>query len=187
MLQKNVKIGETYLTRIGGELRRVRVDQLVTRTSFGYRGGEKQITRFRVTELKTGKELPKLRSSSSLREITKPTSGVARVRFEPDSQLRCRHCGRTWPLFDLPPKVQQDKRDAHERGCAKNPEVTDVRVSREGGSLFVFDILSTDAAAWVAENVAEPKSWLGTTALIVEHRYAKLLADGLREAGFIVR
>lgn len=136
MLQKNVKIGETYLTYIGKELRRVRVDREVKRTQWGYRSGDRQVTRFICTELRTGKELPKPRSSGSLREEPKPI---------------------------------------------------DVRVTADSSpaTVYAFELRTPAARKWVAANVYEPQ-FLGESTLVVEHRYAPLLVEGLQAAGLTV-
>lgn len=177
MLQKNVKVGGIYLTKIGGELRRVRVDQQVERTEYGYRSGDRQVTRFRVTELRSGKTLPKLRSSSSLRECAEPAP----------SAIHCKWCRRAFPLIDLPLAVAQEKRDAHERSCDKNPERIDVRVTADASpaSVYAFELRTDRARTWVDQNVPEP-SFLGVSTLVVEHRYARLLVEGLRAAGLTV-
>lgn len=185
MLQKNVKIGETYLTKIGGELRRVRVDQQVTRTEHGYRSGDRQVTRFRVTELRSGKTLPKLRAAASLREIPQPI----------EQAVHCKWCRQSFPIVgdrgkgsnDPALEAAQQQRDTHEHGCEKNPDRFDVHVVNHG-TLHSFSLLTAEALAWVHENVrTESYLWQGKNTLLVEHRYSQPLAEGLQAAGFIVR
>lgn len=182
MLQKNVVIGGEYLTYIGKELRRVRVDREVKRTSWGHRSGDRQVTRFICTELRTGKQLPKPRSSSSLRPVNDIPS---------PSALHCKWCRRAFPLPQpcLPRTLsnRQDERDAHERVCEKNPAGIDVRVTADvaPASVYAFELRSQRAREWVDANVVAPQ-FIGTSTLVVEHRYASLLVEGLREAGFTV-
>lgn len=67
------------------------------------------------------------------------------------------------------------------------PEVTvDVRVENHG-TLFLFDLLTDEAVAWVVENVGGETSWMGDRGLAVEHRYAREIAFGMTEAGLTVR
>jgi hypothetical protein len=64
-----------------------------------------------------------------------------------------------------------------------SPEVMkllDVQISNEG-SIFTFYLQSPAAHEWVSENVHEP-NFMGNN-LIVEHRYAVELAEGMIEAG----
>lgn len=178
MLKKNVKVGGVYLTKINGELRRVRVDQQVTRTSFG---GDRVVTLFRVTELRGRKTLRKLRTAGSLREITEPTP----------QQIHCKWCSQGFPIAgsgtDANLEAAQAWRDRHELSCKDNPVRCDVKVENHG-TLSTFTILTADALDWVNENVqSETHNWISHRVLAVEHRYSRLLADGLLEAGFIVR
>jgi len=59
----------------------------------------------------------------------------------------------------------------------------DVLVRNEG-TVYVFSPLTAAAKAWFDENVqSEGWQWFGN-ALVVEHRYALGLGQGLRDAGF---
>ena len=60
--------------------------------------------------------------------------------------------------------------------------VADVSVTNEG-TVFTFRPLTARAKQWLRENVEEDAMYLGD-ALIVEHRYAMTLADGLMDEGF---
>lgn len=59
----------------------------------------------------------------------------------------------------------------------------DVRVANEG-TVFAFELLTDSAFSWVKEHVSEPM-FLGHT-LVVEHRYAEPLADGMIAGGLEV-
>lgn len=76
---------------------------------------------------------------------------------------------------------------ASKAGGQKPVEVVDVEVSNEG-SVFLFHLNTADAEAWVEENVeTEGWQWMGRKAFAVDHRYAQLLAEGMLEAGLVVR
>jgi hypothetical protein len=53
------------------------------------------------------------------------------------------------------------------------------------GTIFLFRPLTEEAAAHLQENVQEDAQWFGG-ALVVEHRYARDLADQLTQDGFTV-
>ena len=62
----------------------------------------------------------------------------------------------------------------------------DVLVANEG-TVFLFNPLTAKARQWINEHVqAEDYQWLGTT-LVVEHRYAWGLAEGMKDAGLVLR
>jgi hypothetical protein len=55
------------------------------------------------------------------------------------------------------------------------------------GTVFTFCPLTTAAKSWVEENVeAEAYQWLGNV-LVVEHRFAWGLAEGMKDAGLVLR
>ena len=58
-------------------------------------------------------------------------------------------------------------------------------VIRDEGSLLLFDLRTEQARGWVEEHVAEDAQRFGR-ALVVEHRYAGELTDGMAEAGLTV-
>ena len=61
----------------------------------------------------------------------------------------------------------------------------DVLVRNEG-TVFVFCPVSAAAKAWFAENVqSEGWQWFGN-ALVVEHRFAWGLGQGLKDAGLVL-
>ncbi|KKL71260.1 hypothetical protein LCGC14_2096760 [marine sediment metagenome] len=61
----------------------------------------------------------------------------------------------------------------------------DVEVQAEGGSLYLFHLLTSRAREWVQENVpGETTFWAGS--LVVEHRYAGDLAIGMLDDGLEV-
>lgn len=59
--------------------------------------------------------------------------------------------------------------------------VPDVLVRNEG-TLFLFWPLTTPAKDWIDDHVQPDSRWFGA-ALVVEHRYALGLAEGMKNAG----
>ena len=57
----------------------------------------------------------------------------------------------------------------------------DVLVSNEG-TLFLFCPLTPRAKQWIENTVQSDATWFGN-ALVVEHRYAWGLGQGMRDAG----
>jgi hypothetical protein len=70
----------------------------------------------------------------------------------------------------------------------KSPEansVPDVLVANEG-TVFLFNPLTPAAHDWFNDNVqSEPWQWFDAT-LVVEHRYAWGLAEGMLDAGLVL-
>lgn len=61
----------------------------------------------------------------------------------------------------------------------------DVLVHNEG-TVFVFNPLTARAKEWIDEKVqTESWQWLGTR-LVVEHRYAWALAQGMQDEGLVL-
>jgi hypothetical protein len=65
-----------------------------------------------------------------------------------------------------------------------NPE-PDVLVHNEG-TLFLFNPLTSRAKEWIDNNVQDDAQWFGTT-LVVEHRYAWGLAQGMTDDGLVLQ
>ena len=62
----------------------------------------------------------------------------------------------------------------------------DVLVHNEG-TVFLFNPLTAKAKEWIDNNVqSEDYQWFGTT-LVVEHRYAWGLAEGMKDAGLVLQ
>jgi hypothetical protein len=61
----------------------------------------------------------------------------------------------------------------------------DVEIQNHG-SLFLFYLNTTEAKAWVSENVSHERTYFGN-ALAVELRYARDLAAGMVNDGLTVR
>ncbi len=61
------------------------------------------------------------------------------------------------------------------------PSTPDVLVCNEG-TVFLFCPLTSRAKAWIDEYVQPDAQWFGNT-LVVEHRYAWGLAQGMKDAG----
>lgn len=60
----------------------------------------------------------------------------------------------------------------------------DVLVANEG-TVFLFNPLTSRAKEWLSENVQPDAQWFGTT-LVVEHRYAWALAQGMQREGLVL-
>jgi len=60
----------------------------------------------------------------------------------------------------------------------------DVLVANEG-AIFLFSPLNSAAREWILERVEADAQWF-CSALVVEHRYALGLAQGLIDAGFVI-
>jgi hypothetical protein len=65
-----------------------------------------------------------------------------------------------------------------------NPE-PDVLVRNEG-TLFLFNPLTSRAKEWIDNNVQDDAQWFGTT-LVVEHRYAWGLAQGMTDDRLVLQ
>jgi hypothetical protein len=55
----------------------------------------------------------------------------------------------------------------------------------DAGTLFAFCPLTARAKAWIDENVQPDAQWFGD-ALIVEHRFAWGLAQGMKDEGLVL-
>jgi hypothetical protein len=62
--------------------------------------------------------------------------------------------------------------------------VPDVLVRNEG-TLFLFCSLTSLGQEWIDEHVQSDALWFGH-ALVVEHRYARGLAQGMKDAGLVL-
>ena len=60
----------------------------------------------------------------------------------------------------------------------------DVLVHNEG-TVFLFNPLTARAKEWIDDNVQPDAQWFGTT-LVVEHRYAWGLAQGMKDEGLVL-
>ena len=66
----------------------------------------------------------------------------------------------------------------------KKASAPDVLVHNEG-TVFLFNPLTSRAKEWIDDNVQPEAQWFGTT-LVVEHRYAWGLAQGMKDEGLIL-
>jgi hypothetical protein len=66
----------------------------------------------------------------------------------------------------------------------EKPFAPDVLVANEG-TVFLFNPLTSRAKEWIDDNVQVDAQWFGTT-LVVEHRYAWGLAQGMQDAGLLL-
>jgi squalene cyclase len=60
----------------------------------------------------------------------------------------------------------------------------DVLVANEG-TVFLFNPLTARATEWIDEHVQDDAQWFGST-LVVEHRYAWGLAQGMKDDGLVL-
>jgi hypothetical protein len=66
------------------------------------------------------------------------------------------------------------------------PTITpDVLVHNEG-TVFLFCPLTSRGKDWINEHVQSDAQWFGS-ALVVEHRFAWGLAQGMKDAGLVLR
>jgi len=64
------------------------------------------------------------------------------------------------------------------------PSTPDVLVCNEG-TVFLFCPLTSQAKEWIDEYVQPDAQWFGS-ALVVEHRFAWGLAQGMKDAGLVM-
>jgi len=64
------------------------------------------------------------------------------------------------------------------------PSTPDVLVCNEG-TVFLFCPLTSRGKEWIDEYVQPDALWFGNT-LVVEHRYAWSLAQGMKDAGLVL-
>ena len=65
-------------------------------------------------------------------------------------------------------------------------EITPDVLVRSEGTVFLFCPLTERAKNWLEENVeTEPWQWFGNT-LVVEHRFAWSLGQGMQDAGLVL-
>ena len=64
-------------------------------------------------------------------------------------------------------------------------ELTPDVLVRDAGTLFLFCPLTPKAKAFIAEYVQPDTQWFGN-ALVVEHRYALVLAEGMIDDGLVL-
>jgi hypothetical protein len=65
-------------------------------------------------------------------------------------------------------------------------QVTPDVLVRNEGTVFLFNPLTARAKEWIEENVQiETYQWFGST-LVVEHRYAWGLAEGMLDEGLVL-
>ncbi len=76
----------------------------------------------------------------------------------------------------------ETKSTAPTRFVTRKSNLPDVIVRNEG-SVYLFCPLSAHAKTWLDGHVEPNATWFGS-ALVVEHRYAWALAEGLKDAGF---
>ncbi len=65
------------------------------------------------------------------------------------------------------------------------PQAPDVRITPHG-SIFIFELLTESARAWVTANVLDDHQTWGKNGLVVEHRYAHGIAEVMSEEGLVI-
>lgn len=72
------------------------------------------------------------------------------------------------------------------RGNAQKQITPDVLIEN-AGTVFTFCPLTDRAKDWISENVeTESWQWIGQV-LVIEHRYAWALAEGMQDAGLVLQ
>jgi hypothetical protein len=64
-------------------------------------------------------------------------------------------------------------------------QVTPDVLVRNEGTVFLFNPLTARAKEWIEEYVQADARWFGTP-LVVEHRFAWGLAQGMKDAGLVL-
>lgn len=77
-------------------------------------------------------------------------------------------------------KLDRLKSNLH-RACRPKTPAYDFEVRNEG-TIFLFTPLTQAAKDWIAENIPDDATYFGP-ALVVEHRYAADIAQGMLAAG----
>jgi hypothetical protein len=77
-----------------------------------------------------------------------------------------------------------------ERACKANHMKIEARrtpdiLVRNEGTVFLFCPLTPRAKEWIDERVQSDAQWFGNT-LVVEHRYAWGLAEGMKDEGLVL-
>jgi hypothetical protein len=77
-----------------------------------------------------------------------------------------------------------------ERTCKQNhmkikAKTTPDLLVRNEGTVFLFCPLTSRAKEWIDEHVQSDAQWFGNT-LVVEHRYAWGLAEGMNDEGLVL-
>ena len=57
----------------------------------------------------------------------------------------------------------------------------DVQITNEG-SIWLFEPLTEAGKLWINQHISEDAAWFGPS-LVVEHRYARDIVQGMRDAG----
>ncbi len=89
------------------------------------------------------------------------------------------HGGR--PLGQMRQVERTCKQDHMKIEAKATPDV----LVRNEGTLFLFCPLTPRAKEWIDEHVQSDAQWFGN-ALVVEHRYAWGLAEGMKDEGLVL-
>jgi hypothetical protein len=79
---------------------------------------------------------------------------------------------------------RQNRKGEHLHSPQEEPVSPDVLVNNVG-TLYTFCPLTLRAKEWIDEHVQDDAQWFGH-ALIVEHRYAWGLAQGMKDGGLVL-
>jgi len=74
------------------------------------------------------------------------------------------------------------RRNSRQLESQSTPDV----LIRNEGTVFLFNPLTSKAKQWMEQNVHPDAQWFGTT-LVVEHRFAWALAQGMKDDGLVLR
>jgi hypothetical protein len=81
--------------------------------------------------------------------------------------------------------MRQVKGPANENHMEIKTKTTPDVLVRNEGTVFVFCPLTPRAKEWINEHVQSDAQWFGN-ALVVEHRYAWGLAEGMKDEGLVL-
>ena len=92
--------------------------------------------------------------------------------------MNCQYCGQSFN------RAPSRLREQHEAVCRDRPDVT----VRNEGTIFLFTLHTPAVEEWVETHVQlEDWNTFGGSSFAVEHRFARDLAHGLQQVGFVVR
>lgn len=88
-----------------------------------------------------------------------------------------KHHGAVYWAEKIASQFKAQQEPAHEDG--------DVQVDDQG-TIVLFRPVTEEAQDWIAHNVEDSATWLGGR-LVVEHRYAPYMIEGMLEAGLEIK
>jgi hypothetical protein len=82
-------------------------------------------------------------------------------------------------------RVSQGARMSSSSQVPVTPDVTPDVLVRNEGTVFLFGPLTSRGKEWIDEYVQPDALWFGNS-LVVEHRFAWGLAQGMKDAGLVL-